>query len=963
VYQLTRMIARTGISLLAVMILMLWQTATTHAEGSKELTDPADGGYRPYLLYDAIGTVGGVPNISIIKVYAEDGEVLNLGSSANGKGAGVINYRSPGGVAGTCPVTGVIGRILSRVQENAGPLPAPDGYTPCVVDVNQTGVWEVTFISPNPVAGTANNPPTVLVANDAWVIDVDPDTDDPAQPDTVRWIRAWDVTVTDGGVRVPGRVYADHLPLNMGNNLPGQVFNSVVYIFTEDGYLYEVNMNGIDAFGFQFLSNNKGFQQGGEPIFRSLQLTGNNNTQGIPAGFSLHSPNLPDTLDDKTHKIFFNYPDFPTFNLLNSAPVISPSGPITFQTPPIAPPVPTELTFIGEEGTPNNAGTAPLEGTFTFFPNGIGTYTIKLDVNRDGIYGNANDRIIIGYADTPEQQIVPWDGLDRNGVPVPAGPVGYDAQIELYAGEVHFPFIDPENNAEGIIIERIIDPDSTDNEPPVGIAFYNDLYNFREGGEYDYSICADADEGLYPPPPPAANVFFGCYGAPLDAREAIGGVDSVALGGVHAWTGGPNEGFGNIRGMDTWSNYPSDAVVVEDLVFLRQADLAVDKIHTTNPVVPGGSIEFKITVSNYVGPSDAFDSTFFDQFPPEFQNITWTCEGFDGGVCETPSGTGSILEAAPVVIDLPIGAYVVFTFNATVDPNLPAGTTITNQATVYRPNDVTDPTDPDRVGAGNNTDPDEIVIQQAPPTSTPTETATEAPTNTPTETPNPLTPTATSTVDTSVTPTGTSSAPSNTPNGSETPTNTPNGSETPTNTPNGSETPPQPNTPQFSPTPTDIPPNPFINKSARPPFVKPGDEVVWTITVTNPDPSPLTNVQVIDNLPADLQLISVSATAGEVFFYGQTVEFNIETLNAGQVITITVVTRVRDTAVPPLVLRNLAILTVPGRPPITTTTSVTVVGGLPDTGESPYSALRFGIVGLAIIGVGVWGLHRVRKSA
>jgi uncharacterized repeat protein (TIGR01451 family) len=959
VRHLSRPTVRLAISLIVLPMLLLLSTMTAYAEGSKDLIEPqpGPGGYRPFLLYDTIGVVGTIPNVTTIKVYAEIGEVLNMGSSANGLGAGVIQYESPTGVDFVCPVAGVVGRILSRVQENNGPFPGAGGYTPCQQAVNETGVWEVDFISPNPAAGVDNNPPPVLIANDNWVLNP---PNDPDQPETVRWIRAWDITVTDGGVPIEGRVYADYLPLNMGNNFTGAlVFKSIVHIFTEDGYLYRVGMNGIDAYGFQFLSNNRGFQRNNTPIFRSLQLMGGNSVQAIPPGFSLHPPTIPDTTENQTHKIFFNYPDYGTYDALNNALVPSASGPIAFQSPPIDPPVPSMLQFVGQEGTPGNAGTSPLQGVFTFNASGIGTYTIKLDVNNDGIFGNANDRILIGYAQTPGLQTVIWDGLDKFGDPVPAGAVGYDAQVEMYAGEVHFPFVDPENNVEGIVIERIIDPNTSNPEPPVGIVFWDDRYNYKEGGVYDYSICGEGDDIDNPPPPPDANVLLGCYGQPLDGREALNGVDSIALGGAHAWTGGFTEGFGNIRGMDTWSNYPSDPVIQTDVVFLREADLAVDKVHSPEPVAAGGPITFTITVSNYVGPSDAYDSTFYDEFPPEFLNITWTCEGFNSGVCETTAGTGSIPQAAPVVVDLPVGAYVVFTFDATIDPNIPPNTNLQNSATVLRPADVTDPTDPFKVGDGNNTDIDVINVQVASPTPTPspTETPTVTPTNTPTFTPSETVVTATFTASNTLTG---SETPTNTPNSSATATNTLTGSETATFTPNGSET-ATPVGPTPDTTLTPISPDPYITKSANPPFALPGDEVIWTITVVNPDPVAVTNVQVIDNLPAELQIISVRATAGEVFFYGQTVEFNIAVLNGGQTVTITVVTRVRDSAVPPYILRNLAVMTCDQGCDSSAQSTVTSAAALPATGESPWQALQIALI-VGVLVAGAAGLWRYRTS-
>ncbi|HEX2622707.1 MAG TPA: hypothetical protein VHL11_21260, partial [Phototrophicaceae bacterium] len=74
----------------------LMATQPVLAEGSKDLTN--SGGYRPFLLNSNTLT-GGIVDKNIFKVYAEVGEVINLGSSANGSGLGVINYRDPIGGA------------------------------------------------------------------------------------------------------------------------------------------------------------------------------------------------------------------------------------------------------------------------------------------------------------------------------------------------------------------------------------------------------------------------------------------------------------------------------------------------------------------------------------------------------------------------------------------------------------------------------------------------------------------------------------------------------------------------------------------------------------------------------------------------------------------------------------------------------------------------------------------------
>ena len=139
-----------GLSCLATSI-----SLPAHAEGSADLI--SSGGDRPFLEFKESQTNGGILRRTIMKVYVNEGETIDLGSSAVGLGdstavangeAGVINYRDPNNVDGTC---GADGLIANRAQEVAGPR-APGGFTPCIVTVGpgQTGIWEIDFVSPAP---------------------------------------------------------------------------------------------------------------------------------------------------------------------------------------------------------------------------------------------------------------------------------------------------------------------------------------------------------------------------------------------------------------------------------------------------------------------------------------------------------------------------------------------------------------------------------------------------------------------------------------------------------------------------------------------------------------------------------------------------------------------------------------------------------------------------------------------
>jgi uncharacterized repeat protein (TIGR01451 family) len=912
-----------------------FQSNVARAEGSRDLTD--GDGYRPYLLY-ADSATGSIIDRTVFKTFAQPGETIHMGSSANGIGEGVIRYRSPVSAAWTqCVIGGGVGVINNRAQENVGPFPALGGYTPCSVTVGagELGVWEVEFTSPNPAqrGNATGNPlnPQPAPVGDNWTL-----TNPAAQPAGVRWIRAWDVTVTNaGGTMELGRVYADYMPLNMGNNIPGeQVFSSEVYVFTEDGYGYVVDMNGIDAFGFQFLSNNKGLRDtSGKPIYRSIQFFGPNNNQQVPSGYSVKDPSVPDdpANNDFTHKLFFNEPDFDVLDPLPGDIAPSASGNVVFQTPPIPPPSVTNFQFVGQEGTPDAAGTNPLTGTFSFESSAAGTFQIVLDTNRNGTFGDYPDTVLTDYAQ-PGLNEVTWDGVDQAGQPVPAGNVGYDAQIRLFGGEVHFPFFDPENSYFGIKITRVLDPGTTLPEPAVDTVYYNDRYTYRGDVAYDYSLCSGT--GDTPPPPVESDIYYpdGCYGIPPNPRAADNGISSA--GGAHIW----EEDFGNRRGMDTWANYPSPPESRIDIVTLRQADLAIDKSHVQEQLSAGGPITFLLNVTNQFGPSDAYASTVSDDLPDVFQNVSWTCEGVNGGACSVASGVGDITN---VVVDLPVGSSVLFTINATIDPTLPVGMEITNRAVVLRPNDVTDPNDVDRQGAGNNSDTDSIILVPGG-TATPTPTLTSTPSSTPSETP-------VVTVPPDVTVTGTPP---------ECPVEECQLTATSTPTP----------TATIAGTPTATPGVPYLFKSANPPFARPDEEVTWTITVVNPQASPINNVNVTDNIPAGMEVISATASSGIVTVNGQSISFFLAQLAGNTEVTITIRVRLLASAsggCSSTTYRNLATLTADSITPQQASATVRCLTGLPDTGESMWSELRiviFGAAGLAGAGILLFVLKRLARA-
>lgn len=652
-----RHLTRWGCCAIALPILL--SAPSAQAEGSRDLT--SSGGYRPYIEYRT-ASAGGVPRRTIIKVYAEVGETIDLGSSAVGLGNGIIEYTRPNGSQGDCGSTGL---IANRTEE------ANQSFTPCSITVGsgEAGIWEIDFVSPN--QDSADNP-TARTATANWT-----------QPNNVGYVSAWDVTVKNGGTPVSGRVYANYYAFNIGNNITNALSSSMV-VLTEEGYRYEVDFNGLDPFGFILFSNNKGYRDSqGNPIFRSLQYVGDN--PGIlPSGFSFQDPNAADSGNDVTHKLFINPPDatMPSF-------ASSPTGQTWLYRDPSPPPIPNNFTFVGEEGTNGQAGTSPLGGAFTFDYSGItdNSYSITLDLggnpdgSPDGIYGNANDVTLLGLA-SPGFNEVPWNGLDGDGTPINAGENSYGAQINLYAGEAHFPMADAENNTNGIIIERLNQPAGFSSGGQFQV-YYDDRNSGSSAS--DFSLCTSGETGA------------DCYGTGPNPRAALLGVNSS--GGAHRFS----STYGDRRGIDTWVYYPSTTVVLNGGITIKEADLVLLKTDNTDTAVPGDNLTYVITVENR-GPSDVVNATFEDNLPPELTNATWTCAITTGtGNCHAASGAADSANQILTTLDLEKDAIATYTISTEV-VSVPPSNSIDNTGTITRSNDVTDP------DLTNNSDSDSTTL-------------------------------------------------------------------------------------------------------------------------------------------------------------------------------------------------------------------------------------------------------------
>ncbi len=128
------------------------------------------------------------------------------------------------------------------------------------------------------------------------------------------------------------------------------------------------------------------------------------------------------------------------------------------------------------------------------------------------------------------------------------------------------------------------------------------------------------------------------------------------------------------------------------------ANLAITKTDGVTTATPGGSVTYTITASN-AGPNNATGATAADTFPASL-TCTWTCVGAGGGTC-TAAGSGNISDT----VNLPVGGSVTYTASCAIAPG--ATGSLVNTATVSTPAGISDPTPANN----SSTDTDTLAAQ------------------------------------------------------------------------------------------------------------------------------------------------------------------------------------------------------------------------------------------------------------
>lgn len=672
--------------LLFIVLLFLSKRAfaQNEGEGSVSLYPSGATGNRAFLMSSTTtAAFNPFPTIGRVFVYANQGDILYVGSSVQGTNGGTIRMYPPNG-RGANPTkyydsgtSTTIGRIENRAQELVGPKVQTNatlnGYVPFsrTVGAGEAGIWVIDFYSKNATSGTSTQTGINVLANNDWRT-----AQDDAGTGTL-FIAAWNVAVwgdPDGSGPLTNRFLKGRLFTNVfcgsisGANNNG--FDSDMYILTRDGFTYRVDNNGQNGLSFNFLVNNKGLMNTNAQTSTYLSTT-----YPAPAGSEMWDPRKLDVFDQDnaifniTHKIFFNKPDS-NLPLTASMWDATSSQMVTqWLRPQRKDPQMSSLFFIGAEGTNNQSGS---KGGYVVFDSNVnGVYEIIIPFPAP--YAN---RILKGLCSVGSNKVY-WDGMDANGVKVTSGTSVSSITTQISGAEVHFPLIDVENNPNGLKIE-LLDANLNLFSPTRDVVYWDNTGLTLSG-----------------PNPPLQQQNNSTSGSPSATNNG------------HKWgvnTGGNN--FGDAKIVDTWSYAPGEKQTINSVrIEVLEADLeVVSLMKTTGPnnVTIGDVVNYQAVIKNS-GPINMINekaATFFFYIPLGM-TISPSAVVFapSSGVTLESVGTFSSLPSMnvyKVLVNMPNGGEATFTIPVSVT----AATSTSNVnawAAIMRSNDVSDPnaTNPD----------------------------------------------------------------------------------------------------------------------------------------------------------------------------------------------------------------------------------------------------------------------------
>ncbi|MCW5577689.1 MAG: isopeptide-forming domain-containing fimbrial protein, partial [Dokdonella sp.] len=582
------------------VLLGLGASGAALAEGSRTLhpaTGPGSTGNRGVMDLSNGLYAGVARQRQFLYVYAQAGEVILLGSRNRSNGGDVLVYNPqsfgargnetiPAASNFSCASQAGRGTIANRAQELAGPNSAdltatvPNGFAPCWYVAPSTGIYGVRF-----TAATSGNQTNTADIADPRI--------------STSLVSAWDVTVranVSSLADLNGRVFTYAWAIYLNAN--GRVITNDLHYVSSDGFRYRQTFRGLDPNRAVFYANPKGFIDAGAPLYHDLR----GNSAEVNAGPSFTAGV---TAEAPTYPMFFSDvapagPNAVEVNRVLSALAIA----LVPQQPQLSAP-----TFVGNAGGYNT--TVNSGGVFTFTT--LNTLTYEIVIRRGSVgpgadpnhppgcvddYDPANvcNRVLTGVALSGNHAIL-WNGLDNAGFAFPVG--SFDFQIVGRNGEIHFPMVDVEGNANGGPSLIKLNPF---NAAEAATVYYDDRgYRTAGGtliGDLNGHLCGAGNAEVQPTP-----------------THSLTGVDATNanLGGsghyYRYWTGSsdPNTDcdnsaatyFGTAKALDLWALERSP--IIHEPVVIIPPTVGVDvgtMVSVTPAVLAGDTAYGSFTFTN-----------------------------------------------------------------------------------------------------------------------------------------------------------------------------------------------------------------------------------------------------------------------------------------------------------------------------------------------------------------------------
>src|SRR5258705_772874 len=378
------------------ILIKLWQTismllifmAGIYAEGTKQFLPTSsdngciqvNGAGRPFALMTNTD-----PLQRLYFHISSTTEKLQFGFSRHSTSvasSGQYQIKSPSGTIVQGPTSipnGGAGKIGSYAEAVAGPkiggVPA-GGYSPLSYTPVTTGDFYIEFSSAN---------------NDNYRFEY------------------FDLTVVNSlNAPINGRLWSYAWDMNTWASSNG--FAGTFYVYTSEGYVSKVNMNGIQAYGFVTSCNGTGPQNTGNLVADRQSIAGNSTR--------------PD------FKVFLNNPDATAYPSANAPTITSP------------------VSIVGGNVYYGSAV------QFTVGVSAPGTMQFIISINGvTGYQAGTTDVLVVSNVVTG-MNTINWDGKDAYGN-YPAAGTTIEISTGFSAGITHLPIYDPETHPSGFIVDRV----------------------------------------------------------------------------------------------------------------------------------------------------------------------------------------------------------------------------------------------------------------------------------------------------------------------------------------------------------------------------------------------------------------------------------------------------------------------------------------------------------------------------